>query len=49
MKNDTLRYITKSHVQRPHNPNIGKLTVETGFIEMIMFNINPAFDMRPPT
>lgn len=32
-----------------HNPNIGKLAVETGFIEMIMFSINPAFDMRPPT
>ncbi|MBO4495615.1 MAG: aldo/keto reductase [Clostridiales bacterium] len=32
-----------------HNPKIGKLAVETGFIEMILFSINPAFDMRPPT
>lgn len=32
-----------------HNPLIGKLAVETGFIEMIMFSINPAFDMRPAT
>ncbi|MBQ3919400.1 MAG: aldo/keto reductase [Oscillospiraceae bacterium] len=32
-----------------HNPEIGKLAAETGFIEMIMFSINPAFDMRPPT
>ena len=32
-----------------HNPLIGKLAVETGFIEMILFSINPAFDMRPAT
>ena len=32
-----------------HNPVIGKLAVETGFIEMILFSINPAFDMRPAT
>ena len=32
-----------------HNPKIGKLAVNTGFIEMILFSINPAFDMRPPT
>ena len=32
-----------------HNPLIGKLAAETGFIEMILFSINPAFDMRPAT
>ena len=32
-----------------HNPVIGKLAVKTGFIEMILFSINPAFDMRPAT
>ena len=32
-----------------HNPVIGKLAVETGFIEMILFSVNPAFDMRPAT
>ncbi len=32
-----------------HNPVIGKRAVETGFIEMILFSINPAFDMRPAT
>ena len=32
-----------------HNPLIGKLAVQTGFIEMILFSINPAFDMRPAT
>ena len=32
-----------------HNPVIGKLAVQTGFIEMILFSVNPAFDMRPAT
>ena len=32
-----------------HNPRIGKMAVESGFIEMILFSINPAFDMRPAT
>ncbi len=32
-----------------HNPLIGKLAAETGFIEMILFSVNPAFDMRPAT
>ncbi len=30
-----------------HNPRIAKMAAESGFIEMIMFSINPAFDMRP--
>ena len=32
-----------------HNPVVGKLAVESGFVEMILFSINPAFDMRPAT
>lgn len=32
-----------------HNPLIAKQAVETGFVEMILFSINPAFDMRPAT
>ncbi len=32
-----------------HNPRIGKLAVESGFVEMILFSINPAFDMHPAT
>ena len=32
-----------------HNPRIAKLAAETDFIEMILFSINPAFDMRPAT
>lgn len=30
-----------------HNPRIAKLAVESGFVEMILFSINPAFDMKP--
>jgi predicted aldo/keto reductase-like oxidoreductase len=30
-----------------HNPRIAKMAVESGFIEMILFSINPAFDMKP--
>ena len=32
-----------------HNPRIAKRAVETGFVEMILFSINPAFDMHPAT
>lgn len=30
-----------------HNPIIAKLAAQTDFIEMILFSINPAFDMLP--
>ncbi|MBR6381645.1 MAG: aldo/keto reductase [Lachnospiraceae bacterium] len=45
LESGTIRHIGLS----THNPVIGQLAVETGFIEMILFSINPAFDMRPPT
>ena len=32
-----------------HNPRIAKLAAESGFIEMLLFSVNPAFDMRPAT
>lgn len=32
-----------------HNPRIGKLAVESGIVEMIMFSVNAAFDLQPPT
>jgi predicted aldo/keto reductase-like oxidoreductase len=32
-----------------HNPELARRAVETGVVEMIMFSINPAFDMLPPT
>jgi len=30
-----------------HNPAIAQLAAKSGFVEMIMFSINPAFDMLP--
>ncbi len=39
-----IRYVGMS----THNPVIGKMAVESGELDMIMFSINPAFDMRPP-
>lgn len=32
-----------------HNPIIAKKSVESGIIEMMMFSVNPAFDILPPT
>ncbi len=31
-----------------HNPVMAKKAVETGLVELLMFSINPAFDMIPP-
>ncbi len=39
-----IRYVGLS----THNPIIGKMAVESGEVDMIMFSVNPAFDMRPP-
>ena len=57
MGGEYLRYVQELHEKgvirhiglSTHNPQIGKLAVQTGFIEMILFSINPAFDMRPAT
>lgn len=32
-----------------HNPEIARMAVDTGFIDVIMFSINPAYDMLPAT
>lgn len=32
-----------------HNPVIAKKAAESGIVEMILFSINPAFDLLPPT
>ena len=32
-----------------HNPAVARLAAESGVIEMILFSINPAFDMLPAT
>ena len=41
----TIRHIGIS----THNPAIAKKAAESGFIEMILFSVNPAFDLMPPT
>lgn len=41
----TIRHIGLS----THNPRIAKLAIESGIVEMILFSINPAFDMHPAT
>ena len=32
-----------------HNPAIAKMAVESGYIDVLMFSINPCYDMQPPT
>jgi len=32
-----------------HNPKIAKLAVENKIVELILFSLNPAFDLMPPT
>ena len=32
-----------------HNPKVAKLAAKSGEIEMILFSINPAFDLLPPS
>lgn len=32
-----------------HNPDVAKLAVQSGVIEMLLFSVNPAFDLLPPT
>ncbi len=32
-----------------HNPFMAKKAVESGLVEMILFSVNPAFDLLPPT
>ena len=44
-ESDVIRHIGLS----THNPKIGVLAAGSGLVEMILFSINPAFDMRPPT
>lgn len=43
-KQGTIRAIGASS----HNPRIAQKVVETGLVEVLLFSINPAFDMTPP-
>lgn len=55
MNTDFIKYVHDLHEKgiirhigmSTHNPVMAKRAVETGFIEMILFSINPAFDMQP--
>ncbi|MBR3401863.1 MAG: aldo/keto reductase [Parasporobacterium sp.] len=57
MNTEYIRYVHELHEKgiirhiglSTHNPRIAKKAVESGFIEMILFSINPAFDMHPAT
>ena len=57
MNSDYIEYVRSLHEEgkirhigiSTHNPRIAKQAAESGFIEMILFSINPAFDMRPAT
>ena len=57
MNSEYIRYVHSLHDQgiirhiglSTHNPRIAKQAAESGFVEMILFSINPAFDMRPAT
>lgn len=57
MNSDYIKYVHELHDKgiirhiglSTHNPRIAKLAIESGFVEMILFSMNPAFDMRPAT
>lgn len=57
MNSDYIQYVHDLHDKgvirhiglSTHNPRIAKMAVETGFVEMILFSVNPAFDMHPAT
>ena len=57
MNTEYIRYVHELHEKgiirhiglSTHNPEIAKRAAETGFIEMILFSVNPAFDLMPPT
>lgn len=52
---DFLRYVKQLKAEgkihhigmSSHNPIVAKLAAQSGYIEMILFSINPAFDMLP--
>lgn len=54
---DFMKYVRQMHEKgvirhiglSTHNPKIAKQAVLSGFVEMLLFSINPAFDMRPAT
>ena len=57
LNTDYIKYVHQLHDEgvirhiglSTHNPRMAVKAVESGFVEMILFSINPAFDMRPAT
>lgn len=57
MEDDFFRYVkqrkTEGRIRHiglsTHNPAVGRLAAQHGEIEMILFSVNPAFDMLPAT
>ena len=57
MNSDYLAYILRIKEQgvirhiglSTHNPRIARQAVQSGIVEMLLFSVNPAFDMRPAT
>lgn len=57
LNSEYIKYVHRLHAQgvirhigiSTHNPRIAKKAAESGFVEMILFSINPAFDMKPAT
>lgn len=55
MNTEYIDYVKKLHADgairhigmSTHNPRIAARAAESGFIEMILFSVNPAFDMKP--
>ena len=55
MNSDYIEYVRELHDSgvirhiglSTHNPRIARRAVEAGFVETILFSINPAFDMKP--
>ncbi len=44
-RSGTIRHLGLSS----HNPVVAKMAAESGAVEMIMFSVNPAFDLLPPS
>ncbi len=55
MNGDFIRYVHRMHEEgvvrhiglSTHNPEMAIRAVKTGFVEMLLFAVNPAFDMKP--
>lgn len=42
------RGVIKAIGMSSHNPVVAKMAVETGYVDVLMFSVNAAYDMQPP-